>query len=255
MKIGASSVRKDLLALANPQKAKDLARFFKTGPGQYGEGDIFLGIMVSEQRKVAKKWRDLSLEEVVSLLHSKEHECRLTALLILVDKYESAVSTHDLDETSKIYKTYLANTKWINNWDMVDLSAPRIVGSFMADKSRKRFRKLLFVLACSPDLWERRIAVISTMAFIINGEYADTFRIARILLRDEHDLIHKAVGWMLREVGKRCGTSRANGRAILMEFLDKNRAEMPRTMLRYAIEHFSPTEKEKYMRRKWGSKK
>jgi 3-methyladenine DNA glycosylase AlkD len=230
-----SSIQTDLQSLSNPQKSKVLQGFFKTGPGQYGEGDIFLGIVVPEQRKVAKKYRDLSLPEIQKLLSSKIHEYRLTGLFILVDKYKRA----DLSEKEKIFDFYLQNTKNINNWDLVDLSAPNIVGDFLLDKDRK----ILYTLANSKMLWERRIAILSTFAFIRKGEFDDTLNISEILLKDEHDLIHKAVGWMLREVGKR-------DQMVLEEFLEKHCKNMPRTMLRYAIEKFDGSKRTAYLNRK-----
>ena len=237
------NLKKDLSALANKEKATLLSGFFKTAPGQYGAGDVFIGVMVPEQRKVAKEYHDLPLTDVVRLVHSKEHEYRLTALIILADQYSCA----HWSVKNKIYDIYLANTKWINNWDLVDLSAPRIVGDFLVNRNKKPLTKL----AHSKDLWERRIAIISTLAFIKEREYAETFRIAKILLKDDHDLIHKAVGWMLREVGKRCGheDNDALGQVILTKFLDKYYTKMPRTMLRYAIERLSPSQKRKYMKK------
>lgn len=237
------NIKSDLRALANKEKAKILAGFFKTGPGQYGEGDIFLGVMVPQQRKVAKKYCDLSLSEAEKLLHSKEHEFRLTALLILVDQYKKVASGSDFTRQKEIFDIYLANTKWINNWDLVDLSAPQIVGSFLVNKDKVGAQKLLAKLAHSKNLWERRVAIISTFAFIRNGDHKLTFEIARLLLKDKHDLIHKAVGWMLREVGKRCG------RATEMSFLNKHHKKMPRTTLRYAVEHFTPPQKRKFFQK------
>ena len=252
-------IKSDLRALANKDKAKLLAGFFKTGPGQYGEGDVFLGITVPQQRKVAKKYHDLSLGDAVKLLHSKEHEFRLTALLILVDKYECAGNVaKSAGLKKKIFDIYLANTKWINNWDLVDLSAPRVVGEWVANEASAA-NKILTKLAHSPNLWERRIAILATFAYIKKGDHKPAFKIAKILLHDEHDLIHKAVGWMLREVGKRCGNGRGNvgytsrngteksARAVEISFLDKYASVMPRTMLRYAIERFPEGLRKKYL--------
>ncbi len=242
------SIRSDLRALADKNKAKLLAGFFKTGRGEYGEGDIFLGIMVPNQRMIAKKYLDLPLADVVDLLHSKEHEFRLTALIILVTKY---LRTDNESYKKLIFDEYLANTKWINNWDLVDLSAPQIVGQYLLGQPKATAEKILTRLAHSQMLWERRIAILATYTFIRNGNHKPTFKIAKILLHDKHDLIHKAVGWMLREVGKRCGTPRAREgktiHAVEKLFLDKYRRIMPRTMLRYAIEHFSNSEKRKYL--------
>jgi 3-methyladenine DNA glycosylase AlkD len=228
-------VNGDLQSLANPEKTKILQGFFKTGPGQYGEGDIFLGIIVPEQRKVAKKHKDLSLPEIQKLLSSKIHEYRLTALFILVDKYKRA----DLKGKSEIFDFYLKNASLgnINNWDLVDLSAPNITGDYLLNKDRK----ILYCLAKSDNLWERRIAILSAFAFIRQNQFDDALKISEILLKDKHDLIHKAVGWMLREVGKR-------DQNVLESFLEENCKTMPRTMLRYSIEKFDKSGKEKYMK-------
>ncbi|MBI5056604.1 MAG: DNA alkylation repair protein [Nitrospirae bacterium] len=226
-------LRTDLRKLASPEKADILSRFFKTGKGQYGEGDVFLGIKVPEQRRVAKQYPDLPLSEIKKLLHSKIHEERLVALLILIIKYGKAG-----DEGKKaINDFYLNNTKRINNWDLVDLSAPNISGDYLIDKDRG----VLYKLANSESLWERRIAVMSTFAFIRKNDFEDTLRIAEILLRDRHDLIQKAVGWMLREVGKR-------DQAKEEAFLKKHYKAMPRTMLRYAIERFEEGKRRAYLK-------
>lgn len=216
--------KKALYKFSSPAKAKLLQRFFKTGKGEYGEGDRFLGIMVPDIRRTIKIfWDKLSLVEVVSVLHSPFHEERLAALLILVEKYR-----HGSDkEKEKIFKLYLRNIKkYINNWDLVDLTAPHIVGDFLKNKNRK----ILFSLAQSKNLWERRVAILATFNFIYFGECTETLKIAKILLTDKQDLIHKAVGWMLREAGKRCSEE------ALEDFLQKEVCNMPRTMLRYAIE-------------------
>ena len=216
--------------LKNPEKAQILSRFFKTGKGQYGEGDIFLGIKVPEQRKLAKKYSGLSIKDIEALLKSGIHEQRLTALLILIIKYKKA----DLSEKQKIFDFYLKNTKFINNWDLVDLSAPNIVGHFLFDKDKF----ILIKLSKSSDLWKKRIAMVSTYFFIKNNQFDITLAVAENLLNDKHDLIHKAVGWMLRETGKR---------SLLTEekFLKKYYKNMPRTALRYAIEKF-PEHKRKF---------
>lgn len=227
-------IEKNLQRLANPEQAKILQRFFKTGKGQYGEGDIFLGIKVPEQRKVAKKYLDLSLKEIQEMLSSKIHEHRLTSLFILIEKYKKSND----NEKKKIFDFYLKKTKNINNWDLVDLSAPNIAGDYLSDKSRG----ILYKLAKSKNLWERRIAIVSTYAFIRNNQFEDTLKISEILLNDKHDLIHKAVGWMLREVGKR-------NQAIEEEFLKKHYQTMPRTMLRYSIERFSEGKRKFYMKK------
>lgn len=227
-------LQKEMQALSSPRKAKDLAWFFKTGKGDYGEGDVFLGIMVPEQRKVAAKYREFSLSEIQELLNSKIHEHRLTALFILTTQFKKA------DEKGKeaIVKLYLANTKNINNWDLVDLSAPRILGEYLIDKDRK----ILYKMASSSLLWDRRIAVLSTFAFIAKNDFRDSLKIAELLLKDRHDLMHKAVGWMLREIGKR------NQKAE-EDFLKKHYKIMPRTMLRYSIEKFDDKKREFYMKR------
>lgn len=217
------AARKQLRKYADKEKAKLLLRFFKTGPGEYGEGDIFIGVMVPFTRKVVKEFSDLPLADLVKLLRSKIHEERLLALLILVRQFNQAAAP----AKEKIYKAYLANTKFINNWDLVDLSAPQIVGGFLIDKNRR----VLYRLASSALLWDRRIAILATFAFIRLGDFKDVFAIAKLLLRDKEDLIHKACGWMLREAGKR--DLRAEE-----EFLRSNCKVMPRTMLRYAIERF-----------------
>ena len=228
----AGDVRKELQSLADPDKAAILQRFFKTGPGQYGEGDIFIGVMVPQSRQVAKKFSQLPLGEVRRLLYSGIHEERLVALLILARRYSSASS----GEKEEIVKLYLDNIKQVNNWDLVDLSAPCILGAHLTDKDRK----LLYRLAKSGNVWERRIAMVATYHFIRNNDFADTLKIAAMLLQDRHDLIHKAAGWMLREVGKR-------NTAIEEEFLVEHCKVMPRTMLRYAVERLPERKKRRYM--------
>ena len=226
--------RKEIGKLKNPAKAKMLARFFKTGKGEYGEGDKFLGIMVPLQRELVKKyWQKMEISEILKLLQSPYHEERLIALLLLVKKFEAG----NEKEKAEIFKVYLQNTKSINNWDLVDLTAPRIVGVYL----EKKERKILYQLAHSKDLWEKRIAVLATFRFIKNKDAKEALKISEILLRDEHDLIHKAVGWMLREVGKRCGEE------VEEKFLQKYSKTMPRTMLRYAIEKFPEKKRKKYL--------
>lgn len=217
---------------ANSQKAKLLQGFFKTGKGQYGEGDIFLGIMVPIQREIAKKYQDLYLSDIQKLLNSKIHEERLIALLILVSQFKRG----DIQKREVIFKFYLKNAKNINNWDLVDLTAPNIVGQFLINKNRK----ILYHLAKSENLWEKRIAVLSILSFIKDNQFDDALKIAEILLKDKHDLIHKAVGWMLREVGKR-------NLAVEEKFLKKYYKKMPRTMLRYAIEKFPEKKRRWYL--------
>ncbi len=216
----------------NPGQAAILQRFFKTGKGEYGEGDVFLGIKVPVQRKIVKKYLDLSLRDIQKLMNSKIHEHRMVGLLIIVYKYEKA----DDAERDKLYNFYIKNSKKINNWDLVDVTAPHVVGRHLLDKSRK----VLYTFARSKNLWQKRIAILSTFPFIRKGEFTDTLKIAEILLHDEHDLMHKAVGWMLREVGKRDQDAEER-------FLKKHRQVMPRTMLRYAIERFSERKRKWYL--------
>jgi len=229
-----SQIKTELESLGDPEKREKLQRYFKTGKGEYGEGDIFLGISVGELRRIAKSYRELALPMVVKLLHSKIHEHRQVALLILVEKFKKG----DQDEREKIVEIYLNNTRWINNWDLVDLSAHKILGEYLRDKSKN----VLYDLAESQDLWERRISIISTFAFIGNGDYDESLKIAEMLVNDEQDLIHKAVGWVLREVGKRDQVKEE-------EFLMKYYKTMPRTMLRYSIEKFDKNKKQFYMKR------
>jgi len=229
-------IKKELRIKGSLEKADILRRFFKTGKGQYGEGDRFLGVVVPDQRKIAIKFGDLSTKEVELLVESPYHEERLTGLLILISKFSKAKK----EDKEKIYNFYLKHTKWINNWDLVDLTAPNIVGEYLKDKDKT----MLMKLAYSKDLWERRIAILSTFAFIKDRKHEETLRISRILLKDNNDLIHKAVGWMLREVGKRCGEEKEE------EFLQKHYKTMPRTMLRYAIERFPEEKRKSYLNKK-----
>jgi 3-methyladenine DNA glycosylase AlkD len=222
----------ELAELADPKRAKNLAWFFKTGKGEYGEGDRFLGIRVPDQRKVALRNVDLPLDEVARLLDSPIHEHRFTALEILVAKYDQA----DEANRSRIFAFYLRHAARANNWDLVDTSAPYIVGEHL----KRRPRKLLDRLAASPNVWKRRIAIVSTLPLIGNGEIDDTFRIAKKLLRDPHDLIHKAMGWALREAGK-------VSRPALLNFLRNHYSVVPRTTLRYAIERFPATQRKKIL--------
>jgi 3-methyladenine DNA glycosylase AlkD len=221
-----------LQALGSPAKAKASAWFFKTGEGQYGHGDVFCGVTVPEQRRVAKRFAALPLAELRTLLGSPIHECRLTALLILVRQYERG----DPVECARIARFYLAQRARVNNWDLVDSSASYILGRHLLTRDRS----ILYRLARSRNIWERRIAIIATAAFIRAGDYADTLAIAKLLLGDTHDLIHKAVGWMLREVGNRAP-------AVEERFLKAHAATMPRTMLRYAIEKFPEAKRRAYM--------
>jgi 3-methyladenine DNA glycosylase AlkD len=215
-------IKREIRQKSDKGKAKILQSFFKTKKGEYGEGDVFLGVSVPELRKIAKKHK--KTENLLKLLQSKIHEERLVATLILIEKFKAG-------ERDKIFRLYLENTKWINNWDLVDVSCYKIVGGYLFDKKRD----ILYKLACSSSVWERRMAIVSTFYFIRKNDFEETLNISEMLLEDEHDLIHKAVGWMLREVGKR---------DVKKEeiFLKKYYRKMPRTMLRYAIEKF-PKEK------------
>jgi len=230
----AAAVRRALRQHASAQRAAGTARFFKCSPGEYGEGDRFIGVTVPRQRLIAKQFRTLPLGEVDALLKSKIHEERLTAHLVLVDQFTRAPGE---PSQRRIVRLYLKRLPHVNNWDLVDTSADPIIGGWLLDKPRS----VLDRLARSKHLWSRRVAIIATFRFIKHGESRDTLRIARQLLRDEHDLIHKAVGWMLREVGKRVSV------ADLRAFLSRHAGEMPRTMLRYAIEHFPAKERARWL--------
>ena len=223
-------------ALAAPAKAASSQRFFKTGPGRHGEGDQFLGLTVPEIRALVPQSDDLSEADVLTLLHSEWHEERLMALLIWVRRFVKAKKDELLRE--RIVDLYLANTKWINNWDLVDTSAPQILGAWLL----KRDRSVLQTLAKSKSLWEQRISVLATQAFIRAAEFDNTVQLCEGFLDHPHDLMHKACGWMLREAGKR-------DEEVLLSFLDQHAAQMPRTMLRYAIEKLSPEVRQGYMRR------
>ena len=228
----AEDIQKRLRQFASREKAKVLRGFFKTGPGEYGEGDIFLGVVVPDIRRVAKEFHGASLGEVTTLLSSTVHEERLLALFMLVHAYSGG----DDALKRKIYGLYLANTKHINNWDLVDLSAPNILGAYLLDKNRKP----LYVFARSKDLWKRRMAILATFPFIKQNDFDDALGISKILLKDDHDLLHKAVGWMLREVGKRSLPREE-------QFLRQYYRKMPRTMLRYAIERFPEGKRRRYL--------
>jgi 3-methyladenine DNA glycosylase AlkD len=227
-----TDIQTQLRDLAHPEIALSSQRFFKTAPGQYGAGDIFLGIKVPTLRALVKEFRGSSLKIISALLKSKFHEERLFALLLLIDFYQKA------NEANKqnAYALYLAHAAHINNWDLVDVSAPHIVGDFLAN----RLRQPLYQLVTSTSLWERRIAIVSTLHFIRRNEFTDTLQIAKHLLSDNHDLIHKAVGWMLREVGKRDQPTEE-------AFLQTHYGSMPRTMLRYAIERFPENRRKQYL--------
>ncbi len=227
-----TSLERELRAAGDPVRAKQVALYFKTGKGEYGEGDVFLGIPVPAMRRIALKYCALTLAELQKLLDSKIHEHRAAALEILASQYERG----DEKQRNAIVSFYLRNTSPINNWDLVDASARPILGEHLKTRPRKILRKL----AKSKSLWERRIAIVSTMTLVWAGELDDAMEIAEMLLDDEHDLIHKAVGWVLREVG-------VEDRARLIAFLKKHYARMPRTALRYAIEHFPPQQRKKVL--------
>lgn len=227
-------IQQELEAYADPTKKEYLPRFFKTGKGQYGEGDKFLGVVVPNARQVAKLHKDDSFEVMAGLLQSEWHECRLCALLMLVERFKKS----DATEKKVIYDFYLSRTARINNWDLVDLSAPGIVGEYLKDKSRED----LYRLADSSLLWDRRIAVVSTYTLIKNNDFIDILALSERLLPSGHDLMQKAVGWMLREMGKR-------DKDLLVQFLEKYCKIMPRTMLRYAIEKFPEEERREFMKR------
>ena len=232
--MGIKELEFELDKNSDKKQADILQRFFKTGPGEYGEGDIFIGIKVPVLRSIAKKNQDISYKEVKQLLKSKIHEKRLISLMILIFKYQKAGE----EEKSKIFKIYLDHTNNINNWDLVDLTAPQIVGDYLMDKDRS----LLIKFANSKNLWERRIAILSTFQFIKNNKFDFGLKISKLLLNDEHDLIHKAVGWMLREIGKR-------NLNVEEKFLKTHCKIMPRTMLRYAIEKFPEKKRKGYLKK------
>jgi len=227
--MNSKKILEELKALSSSDRAKTNAWFFKTGPGQYGEGDLFWGIRVPQIREVVRRFRDISMDEITMLIQHKVHEVRLAGVLLLVEKSKK--------EPEAAYEIYLKNTKFINNWDLVDLSAGYVVGKYLYEREKKP----IYDLAKSDNIWERRIAMISTFYFIRQGEERDALRIAEMLINDKHDLIQKAVGWMLREVGKNCS------KEIEERFLDKHAATMPRTALRYAIEHFTDEKRKYYM--------
>jgi 3-methyladenine DNA glycosylase AlkD len=233
IKFTARRVEKALRENIDPEKAKFYPRFFKAGKGEYAEGDQFLGVIVPQQRKIARRFRLLPTTEIQKLLDSPFHECRLTGILILVDHFQSA----ELESArKKIYDCYLKNADRVNNWDLVDSSAHKIVGAYLLDKEHQP----LFKLARARHLWKNRIAIIATLEFIKHDQFDTTLELSQILLNHPHDLIHKAVGWMLREVGKRNETP-------LLLFLQEHAPQMPRTMLRYAIEKLSPAERKRFM--------
>ena len=228
-------VRRELHNLGNKEKAQTLQRFFKTGTGEYGEGDIFLGIKVPALRRLAHSYQDLPRQTLTQLLRSRFHEERLLALLILVRAFARAEES----KRKEIYNLYLTHTRYVNNWDLVDTSAEHIVGAYLADRSRRPLSKL----ARSSNLWERRIAIMATFHYVKCGDFIETIKIAGMLLDDQEDLIHKAVGWMLREIGKR-------DLSVEEKFLKSHYQRMPRTMLRYAIERFPEPKRQAYLKGK-----
>ena len=245
MVLNADNLYKELSKLKNSAKAKILLRFFKTGPGEYGEGDVFLGVTVPETRRVAKEFKDLSFDELQKVLNSSYHEIRLAGLLILVAKYneidKNIKKGNDIKNNEKkadeIIKFYLKNIKNINNWDLVDLSCSYILGKYLLNKDRK----ILYNLSRDKNMWARRIAIISTFAFIRNNDLDDVYKISKILLKDKEDLMHKAVGWMLREAGKR-------DKARLEKFLIDNKKDIARTAWRYAIEKFPEKQRQEFLK-------
>ena len=223
------SLKKDLRDAADLKKAKDKERYFKTGKGEYAEGDVFIGISTPDQRKIVSNYKFLNLSQIRDLLSDKIHEFRFCALLLLIEKYQ--------EDEKKIVDFYLNNLDRVNNWDLVDLSAPKITGDYFLNREKGRLKELIF----SNNLWKRRVAIVSTLGFIRKGHLDTTFDYSKLLLEDSHDLIHKAVGWMLRETGKR-------DKERLKEFLRKNSSHMPRVTLRYSIERFDQEERDKFLR-------
>ena len=230
-----AKIKKDLKKKSNREKAAVLQRFFKTGPGEYAEGDVFLGIKMPDTRQIAGKYSDVPLDDIKKLLKARVHEERMTALLIMVSKFKKG----NEKERKELYRVYLDNTENINNWDLVDATAEHVVGAYLEDKEKKP----LYRLVGSSSMWERRISVLSTFRYIKKHSFDDALRISEILIDDKEDLIHKAVGWMLREIGKR---------DIKKEkaFLERKYKNMPRTMLRYAIEKFPEKERQAYLKGK-----
>ena len=235
MKTTAHHIQQQLESLIDPVKREYLPKFFKTGKGQYGEGDQFLGVVVPNTRMVAKQYKNCDFSVMAELLQSPWHECRLCALLMLVERFRKSDET----ERKRIYDFYLSQTERINNWDLVDLSAPAIVGEYLKDKPRED----LYRLADSTLLWDQRIAIVANWKLIRYGEYFDILALSERLLNHKHDLMHKSIGWMLRELGKR-------DKELLIQFLDKHSTRMPRTMLRYSIEKFPEDERQYYLKRK-----
>ena len=234
MKQLTKTITNKLQALSDAEKREIFPKFFKAGKGEYGEGDRFLGVTVPNIRAIAKLHKDISIEEIRELIQSEWHEVRLCALIIMVEKSKKK----DEALRKELFNLYLSQTKRINNWDLVDLSCRFIIGEYLLDKSRD----ILYHLAQSPLLWDNRIAIVSTYAFIRKGQLEDTYALSDIMMQHPHDLMHKAIGWMLREAGKR-------NPERLYDYVMSHRADMPRTMLRYAIEKFSPKERTILMKR------
>lgn len=235
-------ILKDIRSHRDEKQGAVLGRFFKTGKGQYGEGDVFWGLDVPTSRKISERYTHISKKDVTRLLQNKVHEVRLIALLILVAQYKKAKESGDEKMKGELVKFYLDNTKYVNNWDLVDSSAHQILGDFLLDKTEIE-KRILLTLSHSKDLWEQRIAIIATFAFIRRGELDWTYKIVDTLDKHNHDLIHKACGWMLREAGKK-------DEKRLREYLDKKAPTLPRTMLRYAIEKFSEKDRLEYLNKK-----
>ena len=230
----AAFIKDEMARMASREKARQQARFFKTGPGDYGFGDRFIGIRVPDLRRLAKRYRSVAVAVIEDLMHSRIHEHRHVALFLLIQRFHQASE----DEQAALVDVYLSNTAWVNNWDLVDCSAHALLGAFLL----QRDKSVLYRLGRSACLWERRIAIVATWHFIRAGEIAHTLQLAAAMMTDSHDLIHKAVGWMLREVGKQ-------DQAALVGFLDTHYRHMPRTMLRYAIEHFDEPRRKAYLKR------
>jgi len=235
----AQQVREQLYRLRKPEKAAFFPRFFKTGPGQYGEGDQFIGVVVPDIRKVSKAFRTLSEKETLTLLSSPIHEERMAALFIMIEQFQRGTAA----EKKRLHQLYLRQSRYVNNWDLVDLSARVLIGEYLAADDISLLRRL----AKSSNLWEQRMAILATFTFILQGNSEPTLEVAEMLVNHPHDLIQKAVGWLLREVGKR------NSLKVEKAFLDKHAKQMPRTMLRYAIERFPETDKKHYMQLKFTS--
>ncbi len=232
-----NAIKKNLRDVADKKKKIILARFFKTGKGEYGEGDVFLGVVVPEQRKIARKFAELPLKEIQKLLKSKIHEERLTGLIILINRYKKVSKFKSFKVLKEqIFRFYIKNISAVNNWDLVDLSCRDIIGEHLISRPRN----ILYKLADSKNIWERRIAIVSTWAFIRRNDFKDTLRLAKVFFNDKHNLIHKAVGWMLREVGKK-------DERVLRQFLNKYASKMPRMTLRCAIERLAENDRKRYL--------